>query len=25
MYLGMELNKKYKMDELGIAYKEEDE
>ena len=25
MYLGMELNKKYKMDELGITYKEEDE
>ena len=25
MYLGMESNKKYKMDELGIAYKEEDE
>jgi len=25
MYLGMKLNKKYKMDELGITYKEEDE
>ena len=25
MYLGMEFNKKYKMDELGITYKEEDE
>jgi len=25
MYLGMELNKKYKMDELGITYKGEDE
>ena len=25
MYLGMEFNKKYKMDELGITYEEEDE
>lgn len=25
MYLGMELNKKYKLDELGITYEEEDE
>ena len=25
MYLGMELHKRYKMDELGITYKEEDE
>ena len=25
MYLGMELNKKYKMDELGLTYPEEDE
>ena len=25
MYLGMEFNKKYKLDELGITYEEEDE